>query len=67
MNIKITLIELVEFEINDYKRLVYWFELAFGKEQPDKVSPEDKKTFWKLTFLAEDKIEENKTDSDQSV
>jgi len=63
MNIKITLIELVEFEIDDYKRLVYWFEIAFGKEKPDRVSPEDKKTFWKLTFLAEDKIEENKTDS----
>ena len=51
---------MVEFELTDYKRLIYWFETAFGKIDPVKISPKDKRTFWKLTFLCEDKIKELK-------
>jgi len=37
-----------------------WFERAFAKNSPADIPLEDKRVFWKLTFLAEDKIEEEK-------
>lgn len=49
---------MVELEISDYKTLIKWFELAFAKNK--QLTIDDKKTFWKLSFLAEDKIQEMK-------
>lgn len=56
---------MVEFEIRDYKTLVRWFELAFANLTPDKVSLEDKRTFWKLTFLCEDKSNDDKLNKNE--
>lgn len=51
---------MVEFEIKDYDTLARWFELAFAGKEAKNISDLDKKTFWKLTFLAEDKIKQEK-------
>ena len=55
---------MVEFEVEDYRNIIRWFEMAFAKLDPDKMSIDDKKTFWKLTFLAEDKIKDKKLEED---
>jgi hypothetical protein len=49
---------MVEFNVDDYSEILDWFGLAFGKKDPSKISLKTKRTFWKLTLLAEDKIEE---------
>lgn len=51
---------MVEFEIKDYDTLARWFELAFAGKESKNISDLDKKTFWKLTFLAEDKIKQER-------
>lgn len=51
---------MVELEIADYKTLIKWFELAFAKNMAKRMTIDDKRTFWKLSFLAEDKIQEMK-------
>ena len=46
---------MVDFELHDYKTVIRWFELCFA-DRPERLSMDDKKTFWKLSFLCEDKI-----------
>ena len=46
---------MVDFELADYKTVIKWFELCFGNK-PDLLDMQDKRTFWKLSFLCEDKI-----------
>ena len=56
---------MVELEVEDYNELFDWFTLMFGKD-PKKLTVQAKRTFWKLNFLAEDKIAEetDKLDDD---
>ena len=49
---------MVDFTVTDYKTLLVWFELAFAKLPKSKISADDKKTFWKITFLSEDAVKE---------
>ena len=49
---------MVELEITDYNTILNWFTLVFGKKDPHKIPRSDRSTFWKLNFLAEDKIRE---------
>ena len=49
---------MVEFNVDDYSEILDWFGLAFGKKDPSIISSKTKRTLWKLTLLAEDKIEE---------
>jgi len=49
---------MVSFTLGDYELLLKWFELAFARLDKSKISSEDKKVFWKITFLAEDAVEE---------
>jgi hypothetical protein len=51
--------DMVDFELHDYKTVIRWFELCFGKN-PEALGMDDKKTFWKLSFLCEDKINYDK-------
>tara|TARA_Y100001951_G_C11156659_1_gene192351 strand:+ start:404 stop:592 length:189 start_codon:yes stop_codon:yes gene_type:complete len=59
---------MVELEVDDYGEIMDWFILAFGKrgktmtDLPQKA----KLTFYKLNFLAEDKIKEEKERLDTS-
>tara|TARA_B100000029_G_scaffold514352_1_gene616841 strand:- start:9612 stop:9794 length:183 start_codon:yes stop_codon:yes gene_type:complete len=51
---------MVELNTKEYSIIFRWFEHAFGKNKPADIPMEDKRVFWKLTFLAEDKIAEEK-------
>mgnify|MGYP001156980461 FL=1 len=53
---------MVELEPEDYLSLIRWFELVFGKKvkSMEDIPQSDKRTYWKLKFLAEDKIKELK-------
>ena len=59
---------MVELEVDDYGEIMDWFILAFGKrgktmtDLPQKA----KLTFYKLNFLAEDKIKEERERIDTS-
>mgnify|MGYP003152557507 FL=1 len=59
---------MVDFSVDDYKTLLVWFELAFAKLPKSSISTDDKKTFWKLTFLSEDAVKEarEKEEEDES-
>jgi len=47
---------MVELEAEDYSELFDWFTLCFGKGK--KITVQAKRTFWKLNFLSEDKLNE---------
>ena len=48
---------MVELEPEDYTEILNWFTLAYGKTTTMKELNEiPLRVFWKLTFLAEDKI-----------
>jgi len=53
---------MVELEISDYDEIMDWFILAFGKKGKElrEMPTKTKKVFYKLNFLAEDKIKEEK-------
>lgn len=51
---------MVDISTDDFKIIFRWFELAHGRLEPKDIPLEDKRTFWKLTFLAEDRISEEK-------
>ena len=52
---------MVEQETEDYKKLIRWFENSLAKKmRMEDIPHQDKRTFWKLTFLCEDKIKEIK-------
>jgi len=51
---------VVELSSSDYKKIFAWFERSHGRDTPESIPLEDKRVFWKLTFLAEDRINEEK-------
>jgi hypothetical protein len=52
---------MVELEPEDYSNIIRWFELTYGKaKHMDDIPHAQKRTFWKLSFLCEDKIKELK-------
>lgn len=53
---------MVELELEDYSEIMDWFMLAFGKDGKsiEKLPMKAKMTFYKLHFLADDKIKEEK-------
>ena len=51
---------MVSFTLEDYQALLKWFEFAFARFDRSKIHINDKKVFWKITFLIEDEIEKLK-------
>jgi len=51
---------MVELNASEYSMIFKWFERCFARQSPSDIPLEDKRVFWKLTFLAEDRIEEEK-------
>ena len=53
---------MVELELEDFSEIMDWFMLAFGKrgKTMNNLPMKAKMTFYKLNFLAEDKIKEEK-------
>jgi hypothetical protein len=55
---------MVELEPEDYSNILKWFENKFAKvDSIHDIPISQKRTFWKLTFLAEDKIHELKNEA----
>ena len=57
---------MVELEVKDYNELFDWFNLCFGKDTK-KLTLQAKRTFWKLSFLSEDKLKEEGIDDEDEV
>jgi hypothetical protein len=54
---------MVELEPEDYSNILKWFEKMYAKvNNIEDIPMLHKRTFWKLTFLAEDKIKEIRTE-----
>ena len=53
---------VVELEVEDFSGIMDWFILAFGKggKSMHNLPQKTKMTFYKLNFLAEDKIKQDK-------
>ena len=59
-----------ELDHTDYLILMKWFEFKFARDKPEKIPVGDRRVFWKLTFLQEQKAEDdllNKADEEDSV
>jgi|TARA_R110000824_G_scaffold72633_1_gene185256 hypothetical protein len=48
----------MELEPEDYNEILNWFTHTYGKRDNVRISEDSTKTFWKLTFLVEEKIKE---------
>ena len=44
----------------DYHTIMNWYELAFGKHDPNKIDQKDHSTFRKLSVMAQSYMEEQK-------
>ena len=54
----------------DYLILMKWFEFKFARDKPEKIPVADRRVFWKLTFLQEQKAEDDlldKADEEDTV
>ena len=58
---------MVELEPVDYNCILQWFEKMWGKVRPEDMPLQDRRTFWKLSFLCEDKLNEIRDDLKESV
>lgn len=47
---------MVELDPKDYSEILNWLTLAYGKDP--KMNENTLRVFWKLTFLAEDRLSE---------
>ena len=59
-----------DLDHEDYLILMKWFEFKFARDKPEKIPVADRRVFWKLTFLQEQKAEDdllNKADEEDSV
>ena len=54
---------MVELEEDDYLNILRWFEYRFANTKPEDIASKQKRTFWKLTFLAEDKAKADKLEN----
>lgn len=55
---------MVELEADDYLNILRWFETRFANTTTENIPLSHKRTFWKLTFLAEDKARADKLEQD---
>tara|TARA_Y100000590_G_scaffold429303_1_gene541747 strand:- start:583 stop:762 length:180 start_codon:yes stop_codon:yes gene_type:complete len=51
---------MVELDPIDYHCILSWFERTWGKSKTDELPLQDRRTFWKLSFLCEDRLREMK-------
>ena len=48
-----------DLDHEDYLILMKWFEFKFARDKPEKIPVGDRRVFWKLTFLSEQKVEDD--------
>ena len=46
-----------DLDHEDYLILMKWFEFKFARDKAEKIPVADRRVFWKLTFLQEQKAE----------
>lgn len=51
---------MVELTLKDYNTLLRWWELIYAKLPLEKITLEDRRLFWKISFLIEDELEAHK-------
>jgi len=59
-----------DLDHEDYLILMKWFEFKFARDKAEKIPVADRRVFWKLTFLQEQKAEDdllNKPDEEDSM
>jgi|8_EtaG_2_1085327.scaffolds.fasta_scaffold172058_2 hypothetical protein len=49
---------MVELNVKDFNEILNWFTLKYGRKEAEEIPRQAYKTFWKLTFLVEDALEE---------
>ena len=60
---------MVELEMEDFSEILKWFNHKYDEVESKDMSEQGRKTFWKLHFLLEDKINElrlQRDDQDKS-
>ena len=48
-----------DLDHEDYLILMKWFEFKFARDKAEKIPVADRRVFWKLTFLQEQKAEDD--------
>ena len=48
-----------DLDHEDYLILMKWFEFIFARDKAEKIPVADRRVFWKLTFLQEQKAEDD--------
>ena len=59
-----------DLDHEDYLILMKWFEFKFARDKAEKIPVADRRVFWKLTFLQEQKAEDdplNQPDEEDSA
>lgn len=51
---------MVELELDDYRIIFAWFERTYGRRNMREIKLGDRRAFWKLMFLHEDKIRDER-------
>ena len=54
---------MVELEPEDYNEILNWFTHTYGRLNSSKISEASTRTFWKISFLVEEKIKELKEEA----
>ncbi len=55
-----------DLDHEDYLILMKWFEFKFARDKPEKIPLADRRVFWKLTFLQEQKEEDDRLATDDT-
>ena len=48
-----------ELDQEDFNTILRWFEFRFARDKPEAIPLPDRRVFWKLTFLSEQKAEDD--------
>jgi len=55
-----------DLDHEDYLILMKWFEFKFARDKAEKIPLADRRVFWKLTFLQEQKAEDDRLATDDT-
>ena len=54
---------MVELELEDYNEIFKWFNDKYDEVEDKNLGEQGRRTFWKLHFLLEDKLQELEDDN----
>jgi hypothetical protein len=56
---------MVELEPEDYNEILNWFTHTYGRVSSGKIDEKSTRTFWKISFLVEEKLKEVKEETSE--